>query len=353
MADAVRRSLDARATPPSARPNFANESADDYRFVRYATNGKAFLTIQSNQMIELQLAQTVIANQAELEQYVGAKNVAILDRTWSETLVKYMTQGTTGMVISGILIVVFLLGLFIEMVTPGTGVAGIIALTALAGLVVPPLLIGAAGWWVIVAIFMGVALLGVEIFVTPGLGIPGVLGFICLFTGLVGSFAGAGELFPGQGGSDAGTRLASSAAIVVLAMFIAGVGMYIFTRYTKHVPLMNKLMLSSEGLKPASAVGSDVARDPLIAAMAATAAKVDPEANPHAPVGAVGRAKTRLAPAGSGEFEGHLVDVVSERGFVDAGTPIRVVSATRYRVAVEPIEQGAGAAPSSDQDQQA
>lgn len=338
MRNDVLRGLDARATPVSKRPNFAEENSADYRFVRYATNGKAFLTLQSNQMIELQLAQATISTQAEIEQYVGAKNVAVLDRTWSETLVKYMTQGTTGMVISGLLIVVFLLGLFIEMVTPGTGVAGVIALMALAGLVVPPLLIGAAGWWVIVAIVLGVLLLGVEVFVTPGLGVPGVLGFISLFTGLVGSFASAGELFPGQGGTDSATRLASSAAIVVLAMFVAAVGMYIFTRYTKHVPLMNRIVLQSEGMKSASEVGTDAKKESLLGAMAAAPPAADPEANPHARVGAIGVAKTRLAPAGSADFDGHLVDVVSERGFVDQGTAVRVLSATRYRVAVTPVD---------------
>lgn len=338
MRNDVLRGLDARATPASSRPNFAEETRDDYKFVRYATNGKAFLTLQSNQMIELQLSQATIATQAELEQYVGAQNVAVLDRTWSETLVKYMTQGTTGMVISGLLIVVFLLGLFIEMVTPGTGVPGLIALLALAGLVVPPLLIGAAGWWVIVAIVLGVMLLGIEIFITPGLGVPGVLGFVCLFTGLVGSFASAGELFPGQGGSDTATRLASSAAIVVLAMFMAGVGSYIFSRYTKHVPLMNKLMLQNEGLKPASAAGVEVQTESMIGAMGVAAPATDPEADPHAKVGSIGVAKTRLAPAGSAEFDGHLIDVVSERGFVEQGTPVQVLTATRYRVAVAPVD---------------
>jgi membrane-bound serine protease (ClpP class) len=54
-------------------------------------------------------------------------------------------------------------------------------------------------------------------------------------------------------------------------------------------------------------------------------------------VGTEGVAVTDLRPAGTGQFGEELVDVVSEGGWVVAGTPIRVLRADGYRQVVRPV----------------
>ena len=54
-------------------------------------------------------------------------------------------------------------------------------------------------------------------------------------------------------------------------------------------------------------------------------------------VGLDGKAVTALRPAGTVELAGRRVDVVSEGGFIEAGAPVRVVSAEGTRVVVGPI----------------
>lgn len=331
MKQSTNLSLSTMRTPGSDRPNFSEEDPSNFEFVRYATNGNAFLTLTTPGLRELGFAKAVIDTDDELRQFTGTPKgqLARLDRTWSESMVKVMTQGISGMVIRGVLIVLFLLCMFIELSMPGAGVFGMIALLALAGLVVPPMMINAAGWWPAVAVVAGVVLIFVEVMIMPGTAVAGVTGLVCVLGGLMGTFAGAGELFPGQK-SGSGADLAWAASIVLLSVFGAGVGMYLFSRYTKYIPIANLLILKDPP-KPQESM------------LSAMGTRIDPEA--QASVGDEGIATTRLMPSGQAEINGELVDVVAERGAIDQGQRVRVISATRYRVAVELVPEDAQAQP--------
>lgn len=321
----------------STRPDFTRADPARYRLVRYATDGTALLTLGAQDLQETRLVDpTVFINdREEMKRYVGATNVRVLDQTWSERIVSFMTQGFSGIIIRAVLIVTFLLGLFIELAMPGIGVAGVIALIALLGLVVPPLLINAAMWWTIAAILIGIALLLMEIFVLPGFGIPGISGVLLVLTGIVGTFAGTGELFPGAGtGTD--SSLAGSLAVVLLSLFAAGVGMYLFTRYTKIVPFVNLLVLSDTGRAP------DTNAPSVLEAMGSAGA-----AHATLRIAQVGVATTPLRPSGTAEFDETLHDVIASYGMIDTGTAVRIVSINGNRVVVEPADAGAspGGAP--------
>lgn len=87
--------------------------------------------------------------------------------------------------ISGILILVILAGIYFEMQTPGVGFAGLAALVALILYLVPYYLNGLADNWEIIALFLGVGLLAVEIFVLPGFGIAGIGGVTLIVMSLI------------------------------------------------------------------------------------------------------------------------------------------------------------------------
>jgi membrane-bound serine protease (ClpP class) len=269
-----------------------------------------------------------INTDAELSRFVGAQNLRRLDQSWSENLVAFMTIGASGTIVRGLLIVIFLMAIFIEMSVPGVGLAGGVALVALAGLIVPPMLMGASTWWALALILGGVSLLLLEVFVTPGFGVPGVLGLIMLMGGLVGTFAGAGQLFPGTG-SGGGSELTWAISVVFLALFVAGVGMYFFTRYTDRFPLAGKLVLADR------AVMSDDEEDSgMLSAMGPVASKAPVK------IGEIGKTVTPLRPSGTAEFGDTFLDVVSEFGFIDAGQAVRVRSVTDYRIGVEAAAPG-------------
>lgn len=79
-------------------------------------------------------------------------------------------------VVSGLLILIFIGGLYFELQTPGVGFPGIAAAVALILYLVPYYLTGLAANWEIIALLIGLGLIAVEIFVLPGFGVAGIAG---------------------------------------------------------------------------------------------------------------------------------------------------------------------------------
>ncbi len=88
-------------------------------------------------------------------------------------------------VISGILILVIIGGIWFELQTPGVGFPIAAAIIAAVLYFVPYYLNGLAENWEIIAFFIGIILIGVEIFVLPGFGVAGILGIILTIGSLV------------------------------------------------------------------------------------------------------------------------------------------------------------------------
>ena len=316
----------------SPRPDFAHEDSSNYADLGYITDGKTLLTVSEQQMKDFQLAVATIANDEELIAFTGAQNLRRLDQSWSETVIGFMTTGISGMFIRSALIITFLVCMFLELSIPGATIPGVIAFLALACLVVPPMLMGMANWWALAAIIVGILLLLLEIFVIPGFGVAGVAGLVLLLAGLVGTFAQVGELFPGAGKSGGGD-LAWSVSIVLLSFFVAGVAMFVLSKYTHSFPIAGRLVLATP--RPADENAG------MLEAMSALGPMTGPVR-----VGDIGVTTTHLRPSGTAEFADRLIDVVSEFGFVDAGVAVRVTRTSDFRVGVEPLRDAGPATPS-------
>jgi len=172
-----------------------------------------------------------------------------------------------------------------------------------------------------------------EIFVFPGFGIPGIAGVIMLLVGLVGTFAQAGELFPGSSTGDYSESLFALSTIGV-AFFIAVVGMFLFSKYTHRFPIAGALVLADR-----QDAGGSVG---FLEAMSG-----DDPTHTHLRVGDLGETITKLRPSGTARFGDDLIDVVGKLGFVDSAVPVRVAQITDFRIIVEALSEGdAGAAPS-------
>jgi membrane-bound serine protease (ClpP class) len=78
--------------------------------------------------------------------------------------------------VSGLLILLFIGGLYFELQTPGFGFAGLAALVALILYLTPYYLAELAAAWEIIALLIGIGLIAVEIFILPGFGIAGIAG---------------------------------------------------------------------------------------------------------------------------------------------------------------------------------
>ncbi|MCA9303821.1 MAG: ATP-dependent Clp protease proteolytic subunit, partial [Phycisphaerales bacterium] len=176
---------------PTNRPSFSAGDAGKYRFVAYINDGSAPIVMREDQLELLGFSSGIINTDDELKAFLGADTMIRQGESWSEQLVRFLNSTP----VRGFLIVVFLVALFVEMLAPGFGLGGGVAIGALALLLAPPMLIGMAGWWEIIAIGVGIICLMLEAFVLPGFGVFGIIGLVALFGGLLGTFIPSGGSF--------------------------------------------------------------------------------------------------------------------------------------------------------------
>jgi membrane-bound serine protease (ClpP class) len=301
----------------STRPNFNNEDPSLYTPIAYITDGSAPIVMREQQLIDLGFSSGIINTDEELKAFMGAKELARANESWSEGLVRVMTS----LPVRGVIIAIFLIAVFVELITPGTGIGATVALIAIIALIAPPAMIGLAGWWEIIAIIVGLMLLAIEAFVLPGFGIFGILGVISLFAGILWTFIPAGSSL-----SNPSTQqdLLGAVVTVMLAGFSAAIVIWFIGRNIERVPLFDKLILST-----ASGIGAEPRNQSLFSAMATDDRTLR--------AGETGTATTDLRPAGQADINDTLVDVVAEFGYIEAGTQVRITSVESFRIVVDRV----------------
>jgi len=227
--------------------------------------------------------------------------------TWAEHVVRFLTDP----VISSLLMTLGILGLVIEIRTPGFGLPGTVGIASLALFFWGHYLARLAGWEVLLLLGVGLVLLGAEIFIVPGFGVTGVLGIGALLAGLTLSLLG--------GGATAETIL--WAAVRVLGSTLAAiVGAVVAFRYLPRSPMGRRLVL--ETVLPAQAGFAS-----------------PPEAD-QGWLGKRGVAASTLRPAGIAHLNGTRVDVVTEGEYVELGEPIEVMRVDGNRIVVRRVPGG-------------
>ncbi|RNC81295.1 MAG: hypothetical protein ED559_05750 [Phycisphaera sp.] len=302
----------------SERPVLTSDDAGKWRVVRYLTNGSGPIVMSKNEMLTYKFATRNINSEDNLKAYFGAKEVIRINTTVSERIVKVLSNMWVRM----ILIAVFLLALFIEMVSPGLIVPSVVACIALLLVMAPAWMLGLAGWWELIAIASGILLILIEIFIVPGFGVFGISGLVLLFGGLVMAFVSASSgVFPSTPAGQ--TDLSRAVVMVALAMATAGGGMFVVVKYFGSLPVLNRLTLRPDQVESNTGIG-------LVEAMGEST-------DLALLVGTSGVTATPLRPSGKVDIEGTLYDALSGSGYIDPKTPVLVTRVTTWQVVVEPI----------------
>ena len=220
---------------------------------------------------------------------------------WAEGLVRFLTNP----IISSLLITIGMLGIILEIRTPGFGVPGALGIAGLALFFWGHWLVQLAGWEELLLVGSGLVLLVLEIFVIPGFGLAGVLGIGALLAGLSLSLIGGGATWE---------FILKAAGRVVFSLFLALVTSLAVLRFLPRLPFGRRLILETELL--AGAGGSSA-----------------PESD-RMWLGKSGTALSPLRPAGIAEIEGERVDVVSDGDLIEPGVPIVVTHVDGNRIVV-------------------
>ena len=299
----VRKEFRATAESRKRPPLLAEAMVDaDVAIPKVIEKGK-LLTLTTDEALKNKLidfrAETL---ESALEQLgLGGAEIRRASPNWAENLVRILTHP----VVSSLLITVGILGIIIEIRTPGFGVPGAVGISSLSLFLWGHWLVQLAGWEELLLVAGGLIFLLIESFFIPGFGIVGALGIVAVLAGLALSMVGAGV-------TTATVLLA--AARVVVSLLVALIASLLLLRFLPHLPFGRRLILST-GLAAAEGYASA------------------PESDSHW-LGRLGRASSTLRPAGIAEIDGQRVDVVSDGELIDAGESIEVTRVDGNRIVV-------------------
>jgi membrane-bound serine protease (ClpP class) len=206
-----------------------------------------------------------------------------------------------------------LIGMYIELKTPGVGVGGVVAATAFILFFWSKYLDQTATQLEIILFVSGIVLMLIEIFVVPGVGVFGLAGGLMVIFSLV--LASQTFIVPR---SEADLNELRNSITVVAAAGLGMMGLAFATRkYLPKAPLFNRLVL--EPPPPEERI---------------TLSHREALADYTHLIGVSGEAVTDLRPAGRALVSGQIIDVIAEGVPLDRGTPIVVVAAHAHRVLV-------------------
>lgn len=233
---------------------------------------------------------------------LAGAEVRPVEPNWAEEVVRVLTHP----VLSSLLVSVAMLGILVELRTPGFGFAGAVGLASLGLFLWGHWLVALAGWEELLLLAAGIVLLLLELLVIPGFGIAGVLGIAALLAGLVMSMIGPGNT----------AQLIATVGVRVGLALVVALGLsLVLMRFLVKLPVGRKLVLQTQLRGPegyASAPESDVSL-----------------------LGKHGQTRSMLRPAGIAEIDGRRVDVVTEGELLAAGEPVVVIRVDGNRVVVQ------------------
>lgn len=220
---------------------------------------------------------------------------------WAEQFVRLITNP----IVASLLLSVGMLGILLELRTPGFGVPGALGLASLALVLGGHWTVRLVGWEELLLVGLGLVMLALEVFVLPGFGIAGMLGIVAVLGGLSMGLVGEGATVRALLG--AGSRVA-------VAMLLALAASLALLRFLPRLPFGRHLLLETQ-LDSAAGYAAAPERD-------------------KSWLGKGGRTTSPLRPAGFAEIDGERVDVVSEGEMIEAGASVVVSRVDGNRIVV-------------------
>jgi membrane-bound serine protease (ClpP class) len=259
---------------------------------------------------------------AKRDGVVFARPPMLLETNWSEEMVRWVYSPA----VMGILVMLALLGAYVEFQKPGLILPALVAVVCFVIIIGSRYLTGLANWLEIILFIVGVLLLLVEIFVLPGFAIAGVLGVILILAAMFGM------LIKNKPNEIPWPETQPDWLVFkngVLGLSIGFIG-FIFlamllARYLPKIPVAKRLVL-----KPpqggAMQTSLEVKEKPMVSfvPMAVQA-------------GQKGITVSQLRPAGKANFGGQKFDVVSRGELIEADTEIIVVLVEGNRIVVREL----------------
>ncbi len=272
------------------------------------------LRLSSQRAKELGIATHVVDSFDELKQLYGfERDPRVAKPNWALELIEALASPG----LAAVLLVIGFVGIYVELHTPGVGAGAFVAALAFMLFFWSNFLHGTAGWLEVLLFVGGIVFLLIEMLVLPGFGIFGLGGALMILSSLV--LASQTFVLPQ---SDSELRqlrqTLTMIAGVTAGVLVAGI---VLRRYLPHTPFFRTILLDP----PAEEDLIDLDHRESLADYTNL-------------IGQQGVATTNLMPAGKGEFNGQLVDVIAEGLPIERGQAIVVTKARGSRVVVREVD---------------
>ncbi len=293
-----------------------------------AVRDDQLLTLIASDALEYGIARAVVKDRAgalaflaERDGVTFAGEPMVLKTLWSEEMVRWLNSPA----VMAVLIMLAMLGVYIEFNTPGVGLPGLAAVICFVIIIGSKYLVDLANWVEVALFVIGFLLLMIEIFVLPGFGIAGFLGITCILFGLFGMLIKnpPGELpwprdaFAWKDFTDGVIALSGGfVGFVVLAWLLA--------KYLPKLQFLNGLILVPTAAKQGSEFEVSMTIPPESKTVSVN-------------VGELGEVISTLRPTGKAKFGDAIVDVVAEAEFLDKGTKVEIIEIQGNRVVVKAV----------------
>jgi membrane-bound serine protease (ClpP class) len=308
IVSAMRSEMRALAEARGLDPLIAEAMVDPDISVEGVVEAGKLLTLTTEEAVRVGYA-TAVEDMPALLAQLGqpSAQVETSEANWAERVVRFFSNP----VVAPFLLTLGFLGLITEIKTPSFGMAGAAGLLALSLFFGSHLIVGLAGLEDLIVFGVGLALVGVEIFLIPGFGLFGILGALGIVAGLYMSLIGS--IPTSADFTRAGMVLSTTVLLIVVTAWVM----------IRSIPRASRLAKSGVFL------------------LNRTDRSIGYESAPPRRdlVGVVGKAITDLRPSGTGLFGDERIDVVSESEWITEGTPISIISAEGYRHIVRPVSE--------------
>jgi membrane-bound serine protease (ClpP class) len=261
------------------------------------------------------LSEGTVKDVPALLKAIGQENAEIkeLKVTLAERVARFIAMLAPLFLIGG------LLGIYIEVKTPGFGLPGILGITCLMIFFWGHHIAGLAGMEDLILFGIGVTLLLVELFVLPGFGLVGFAGILCMLVAMLSAMI---QRYPGMPWYQISwPQLQVPILKLSISLIGSGIAAFILARYLPETTLFKRLVLSTATSR---SQGFEAAH------------------SEETLIGQEGITISALRPSGAAMIGDRRVDVVTRGEFVERDAPIRIAEVHGQRIIVEPINKQEG-----------
>ncbi|RKY23427.1 MAG: hypothetical protein DRP62_05905 [Planctomycetota bacterium] len=284
------------------------------------------LTLTAAKATEYGIARTQVKDLAGALDFLAkrdgvtfADEPLVLKTNWSEEMVRWLNSPA----VMAVLVMLALLGVYIEFNTPGIGLPGLTAVICFAVIIGSKYLVGLANWVEVALFVIGLLLLMVEIFVLPGFGIAGFLGIACILAGLFGMLIkNPPDKLPWPQ-TQFDWQLFTNGVMGLSLGFVGFVVLaWMLTKYLPKLHFLSGLILVPTAAKQGGELEISMTAPPESEAI-------------NVNIGDIGTVVSTLRPTGKAKFGDAMIDVVANAEFLDKGTEVEIIEIHGNRVVVK------------------